>query len=87
MNEQLKKRLQARKKEMTDAKEIEINETHEQNQEKFEQELALRAVFIFWQNSNLILIALYLLGFGIGFDPYTNLIFISLFSPFVMQGY
>jgi len=42
MNEQLKKRLQARKKEMTDAKEIEINETHEQNQEKFEQELALR---------------------------------------------
>ena len=45
MNEQLKKRLQARKKEMTDAKEIEINETHEQNQEKFEQELALRVVF------------------------------------------
>ena len=44
MNEQLKKRLQARKKEMTDAKEIEINETHEQNQEKFEQELALRVV-------------------------------------------
>ena len=47
MNEQLKKRLQARKKEMTDAKEIEINETHEQNQEKFEQELALRVVFYF----------------------------------------
>ena len=48
MNEQLKKRLQARKKEMTDAKEIEINETHEHNQEKFEQELALRVVFLFW---------------------------------------
>ena len=47
MNEQLKKRLQARKKEMTDAKEIEINETHEQNQEKFEQELALRVVLYF----------------------------------------
>ena len=47
MNEQLKKRLQARKKEMTDAKEIEINETHEHNQEKFEQELALRVVFLF----------------------------------------
>ena len=44
MNEQLKKRLQARKKEMTEAKELEINETHEQNQEKFEQELALRDV-------------------------------------------
>ena len=44
MNEQLKKRLQARKKEMTEAKENEINETHEQNQEKFEQELALRDV-------------------------------------------
>ena len=47
MNEQLKRRLQARKKEMTDAKEIEINETHEQNQEKFEQELALRVVLYF----------------------------------------